>query len=47
MDEIRLRCSAIQDEFAPTEDGEWCAPEGLDALREIVSELNVAASRPA
>ena len=43
LDEIRLRCGTIQDEFPPTQEGEWCAPEGLAALREIVSELNAAA----
>ena len=40
LDEIRLRCSATHDEFASSQDGEWCTPEGIDLLRAIISELN-------
>ena len=43
LDEVRLRCCAIQDEFPPTRDGELCSPEGLAALRELARQVRAAA----
>jgi hypothetical protein len=43
LDEVRVRCCTIQDEYPPTRDGELCSPDGIAALRELAREVRAAA----
>ena len=44
VEEARLRCVRIRDEFPPTDPGTYCSQAGLAALRELASSLRGAGS---
>lgn len=39
LEAIRQRCLAIRDEFPPSNQRDYCSPEGLNVMRQLVQEL--------
>jgi hypothetical protein len=39
LDEIRKRCSAIDEDFPPGKSGGWCSPAGIAELQRILDAL--------
>ena len=39
LEAIRKKCVAMPDQFPPTGRGEYCSPEGMQAMRELAREL--------
>ena len=43
LEDIRLRCARLSEEFPPTQRGHYCSEPGLDVLREYVRQLRATA----
>ncbi len=44
LEAIRQRCISARDEFPPEKTSDYCSPAGMEAMREMVSELRTRAA---